>query len=67
MVRELRQIQTRLKQRGFPDNDKLRLVISEAYEAVWRTEQHSHSLACQGKMGKTYFFVSKDGIGRTEP
>jgi hypothetical protein len=67
MTRDLQRLKTRLKKRRFPENDKLRILVSEAYEAVWTANQHTHSLTCQGKMGVTYFFQGDDGCGRKEP
>jgi hypothetical protein len=56
-----------MKERKFPDDDKLFRLVGEAYHALWSAHYQSHALCCQGQMGTTYFFVGDDGNGRTEP
>jgi hypothetical protein len=67
MAHRLCLIRDRMKDRGFPQDDKMYRLACGAYNAVWTANQHAHALSCQGKMGATYFFVGDDGIGRTKP
>lgn len=67
MARELYLIHKRMLEREFPQNDKLRYLISDAYEAVFVARQHAHSLCCQGQMGDMAFFVDQDGNGTATP
>ena len=62
LTRRLWQIKQRMKQRQFPNNDKMYHLANQAYDAAWHAQQHAQALACQGKMGKTFFFVEGKGI-----
>ena len=60
-------IRQRMKDRGFPENDKLYRLVYDAYDATLLASHHATNLCCQGQMGVTQFFVGKDGAERTEP
>lgn len=63
MAGELCRLKARLEERQFPANDKLRIKVEDAYDAVLTASHHAHSLSCQGQRGRTYFFVNENGDG----
>lgn len=67
MAHHLYHIRQRMRNRKFPDDDRMYRFVCEAYEAVWRANMHADSLHCQGKMGTTFFFIDENGIGHTLP